>query len=97
MYILSHKSALLNFNCLQTSYTTIATELLRFKLRLSLIIGILIERFCNLLNITLGKPVVSDPKSKKISLSYFNSEYILVPYLVTAYIFFSSIESVKLL
>ena len=71
--------ALLNFNCLQTSYATIATELLKFILRLSLIIGILIERFFNLLNIIFGKPVVSDPKSKKISLSYFISVYILVP------------------
>ena len=73
MYILSHKLALLNFNCLQTSYATIATELLKFILRLSLIIGILIERFFNLLNIIFGKPVVSDPKSKKISLLYFIS------------------------
>ena len=97
MYILSHKLALLNFNCLQTSYTTIATELLKFKLRLSLIIGILIERFFNLLNISLGKPEISDPKSKYISLSYYNFEYIHVPNLVTAYIFFSSAESIKLL
>ena len=58
------------FFCLKISYTTIATELDKFKERISGFIGILIAFSIYSLNVSSGQPFVSFPNNTNTSSNF---------------------------